>query len=351
VRTRDDLAAAFALIADEAEAYLAAPTPAGPARRRRRAIVWLAAAAVIVLVGAGGLWVRAQFTPAGTGPASGNGSALPLRSVLFTLPRSASFAIEQVSNRADEQLVDVRVDGVRHEVELWSPSASVDPQLDVDPRTAERVDINGRTGYYGCGGHASDPPACNPHLSTLAWRFGPDGWAQIFGRTSAATKTQLLRLARAMDFARTGPLRSPVAISAAPRGTRLSELDLGYRRPRSPHAWSFTAFYEAAGSVGGANEIGINVSTIPIPRHGGSGRAVEVGRHPGWWEPGDNHNEPSRLFVDAGHGRSILVIGGASSGAPIPRTVEAFGRVARSVRFAPDLADPRTWWDAETALP
>src|SRR3954468_1084248 len=119
MRTETDLLAAFDVIAEEAEFYLSSPAPDHEdAPHRRRAALFAAAAAIVVL-GAGGLWIRAELTPSrSSAPGGGDAAAFPVQTSLFTFATSPRLVVGDVDLAEDMQTWSVHVDGLPFSVAL-----------------------------------------------------------------------------------------------------------------------------------------------------------------------------------------------------------------------------------------
>lgn len=346
IRSERDIAAAFEEIADEVEDALAFTRPsvavATSARSAgRRWAAGLGAAAALVT---GLVVLHAQAGNKPAQPGGGNDERLPIRSQLFTLSRAKGVNLDRNPNidiGALEQTYNASVDDVAYEVDI-----ATDQHLqaggylypNTDPSTAEQVDINGATGYLGCSGHSSDPAGCQQNRLTLAWEIGDTYWVQIGAQNTAADRSRILRLARALDFARMRPLHVPVSLSSAPYGLPLESINLGWKTG-AVSKWSISLGYmnEPAG-VGSSSSVNIIVSSLPIPTERPNGRALTVDGHRAYLQP--NY----RLWVDAGNGRAILVI---RRGAKL----DDLTKIVRSVHIAADPDAPNTWPTAKAALP
>lgn len=361
MRTLTDLRGAFALLENDADAYAAhdeidaaeqpsrvfehaAGRRAGPRHHVGNA---LSAAALVTALTAGVLvWTSRDegATPPGGDPDAPVPTSLPFR--------IGDADLEITAANAAPGIVQVHLSdhGAGLEMNVYSAGAAYgESQFPVlqDAGAGEplpgltRHDVAGHLGYYGTFGDMSRvTPGTVDEIARhdLAWRYAPDSWVVLYRTTRPVADAEFFRVAESIDFDGRTALRFPVALDAAPPGSRLHGWDTSYRLGASP-----IAFYEPIAPSGDGKHIVINASRVPgVPY---PGEPVQVGERTGSWSADDH-----LLTVVLGTGVTVQVRGASGTDATSVTEDQAVA-IAAGITFAPDFGDPDTWFDVADALP
>lgn len=221
-------------------------------------------------------------------------------------------------------------------------------------RAGEPIDVRGKPGFY----RPDMPCHCSGEspISGLAWEYAPNTWALVqYFKTDvpvAEVKENLVRIATAVRFDKTTPLRVPFKVGYLPEGLQLTMGDM------------FTWDPDRAGA-----HLGLAPTDPDKPR-------LSIGM---FLFPGDRSDlpvgEPSVQDAPLGDGKMVLVNVGpfvvqlesyrGQSLAPAkpvtPSTerekptpglpVEDLVKIARSITAAGAPLDRSTWIDAAAAIP
>lgn len=395
-RTRADLDGAFALLERQADAYATAadetvramrptgdpvalvPHRRGNRGRLRTATVILAAAAVT-----GGIAVGVDQLAGTSGPSThrapvaapqseaGTSTAptQPPPSTTRHLPRALPFSVPASTGL---QIVGVHTMGPSAlGVELASRTDWLELSIN-GPGTGKllvfpgmhRVDVNGHRGYVSDGKTAiefgvrgPDDPAPGSGDPVVVWRYAPNSWATLSRTGGSDSESDLLAVARSVDFGGTTPMRSAISLEQAPSGMQLLLWGANYHLPVGQHPpydlsatpWGTSLQY---GPGGTANEVAITAvaagaeTNVPL-LDASTGQAVAVAGRSGFWSAAKH-----QLTLDLGDGahldiREVVTF----QGTPMTMTLAQLSAIAADVTLAPHPDQPDTWFDANTALP
>lgn len=296
----------------------------------------------------------------GSNPAGGSSAApepLPVRALVFSVdPAVAQVMFASVGDGGNVGGVHARVQeadvagtfGV-YRIHVSGPGVPLGAAL----AGLEHVTVNGSRGYYGCLGasHSStDVGTCNG--GTLVWHYTSNAWAMIVSEGRAATKPSLLRLADALDFSDSTPLRSPVTVHTSLGNAQLAAVDAAYRGQdgdapatlNSGPSWSFQAHYQLGG---GDEKLSISAGPGDVPFAKKSAERVSVNGHPGYWFGHTQHEgDPSnhQLLVDTGHVNVTIT-------APATWSLSRARELAAGITIVAHPDMPRSWPTVDTALP
>jgi hypothetical protein len=335
--TEEDLRATFGALEDEAPDLVGVVTGMAARRkrrttRRRRAGV-LTAVAVVV----------------GT-----------LAGVAFALPNHPDSPVVAASQDHDLWQFPFAVDAIPgHQVSYLSRggahqrawvTADDDPDSPVtllvfsagkyDPaaaRAGEPVVVNGKSGFY----RADMPCYCSgePPVTGLAWEYAPNAWALVQNEgTKPVDRAAALRIADAVRFDRSTPLRVPFRVGYLPGGLRpgTSDTQGSGSMPPLRHGVVLGAGVILAGATPQDPGVYIDIAG-PHPD-------LPVG------EPSAISGGPfgPRVMVNLGS-FAVQVGSGGHDGPNLP--MDELLRIARSITSAGDIDDLATWIEAEQAVP
>jgi hypothetical protein len=203
-----------------------------------------------------------------------------------------------------------------------------------DPAAAQAgtpVEVRGKPGFYRtdlpchCG---SDDPGPG-----VAWEYAPNTWALVRTGNSAGSKETMTRIAAAVRFDKTTPVRVPFRIGWLPEGFRLTAGDMFSWAP--PQA------------------------SADITLVSNDSKRLMFGVH--YWGPPTTVSDTSRHPVadpTLGRVRMEEALGGVSVDVgPFQVQLssdldkETVDRIARSITAAGDISDPRSWIPAVEAIP
>jgi hypothetical protein len=281
--------------------------------------------------------------PAGFG-ADANG--LQVQSLAFALDPSSGLDIVDVSteDRGRGSIQEVQVFGGAglYEIGVSSPGGA-SPLSSADPRA---VDVNGQPAHLGClGSERSTHGFRGCRIGGIAWQYAPGAWVTIAPDGPKAEPAELIRIARALDFTASTPVRVPFSIAAAPTGMSLFAVDAGYQAANGDGLasekpirsdWSVLVDYRPAASTDDVVIDAAPAKMFAVAR----GRAVTVDGHAARWNSVDHV-----LSVDIGTGLDLEIDG------PGTWTLDNASALAATIRTAPHPDDLTTWFDATDALP
>lgn len=341
--TEEDLRTAFGELAREAPDTDGVLARLGRLRRRRtlrRRTLGMAAVAVLVAsVAAGSVLV-----------------ANPDRPVAATAPPADTHAERfrfpfQVGELPGYQVVPRFLSGTGDSVAWITTPANLAADLTAEPyalhvfreggydptadRAGEPVQVNGKPGFYRDG--MSCRCSSGVGVPGIAWEYAPDSWALVQFPAPAASPTAvvppdirevLMGMATAVRFDRTTPLPLPFRIGYLPAGLRPS---LSNTASVFPVASRLSAHL----LLEGPGDRSLSVSVTPVHDDGRRvGEPVVL-----------DHLDGGKATVGINVGPLTVQLAGG--GYPIAE----LKRVAASIQPASDVTDPRTWLDAEDAVP
>jgi hypothetical protein len=196
-----------------------------------------------------------------------------------------------------------------------------------DPTTGEPVTVRGKHGFYRADMYGKES------MPGVAWEYAPDSWAELVtvsGMTPADAREAVLRMAGAVRFDRTTPLRVPFRVGYLPAGlqavapSRLPDDDLvgtGATVHMAGRAGSLTI---------SAGHFMATMSPVPVV----AGVPVSA--------------------IDSRTGRPVVAIVVGQLRARLTGTgisADELMKIARSITPAADVTDVTTWFDADKAIP
>lgn len=363
MRTLDDLRDAFEMLERSADSYSADVVPlqsVRAVRRRHRPSVWLTAAAVAAALAVTGTVVW-NATRTG-GPTQSGGAPAPLTAEQLTVPfRLASdtgltVVQTQVGGGQAFNLADRS-----HMLQLMLSGSQGQPYASSEP-----VDINGATGRYTDEANESHPPMATrapgatappegPWPREITWRYKPGAWATLQTQAGpTVSKSELLRIARGIDFTVSTELRSPMSVAAAPDALELTQVNLMPRAvgEEPPFDLKTTTWYADLMYTSADHRFGVEINATAAKRGNSSGlsvgpwtkdaTSVRVGTRSGYWSSSLN-----TLSVQLGDDSYLNILQtGAGGGLSESQLVD----IARTVTVVPEPQDRSTWLDAAKAL-
>lgn len=205
-----------------------------------------------------------------------------------------------------------------------------------DIRSGEPVDVRGKKGFFRgdakcfCSGSA---PAVG-----LAWEYAPNAWALVQNESpnlqqGLKEKPILLRIASAVAFERTTPLKLPYRVGYLPSGLRPGP-ESGSLNTATPGGIGGHVTLKGAG----AQDPGVTLMSSPA-----LGAGLAIG------EPTSEHSAFGEITVSINIGHSIVRVSTSDSPNRLPQLELA--KIANSIIPAADLNDVSTWFNAEDAIP
>jgi len=209
------------------------------------------------------------------------------------------------------------------------------------------VKVRGRSGFYSEG--STDPRESGPRLG---WSYAGSGSAAVScsPRTAedsgAAGRENLREIAESVTFERE-PVRLPFALATLPKGYVVQSItqvpSTGHTSVLLATSASETSTASLEVTYPGGEPAGAEVSPATIPV---DGRRGLLSRDP---------DRPT-LCLEVGDETACVTAGWSSPtagwGSAVPSSViTLLTDVASSMTYAPSLSDPRSWFDAATALP
>jgi len=197
------------------------------------------------------------------------------------------------------------------------PKGRYDPTAD---QAGEPVDVRGKHGFYrvDMDGKGSMPG--------VVWEYAPDSWAEVMfvGGTSPDPREAVLRIAGAVRFDRTAPLRVPFRVGYVPAGLQaVAPLDI-----------SFT------GRIGAQVDMAGNAGSLSIS----AGQIVKVTTSQLGQPVSTADPVTGRTVVEISFGQLTMRLTG------IGISTAELKKIARSITPA-DPDDRTTWFDADKAIP
>jgi hypothetical protein len=337
--TEEDLRDTFRALEREAPDVTGVLAALARARRRRtvrrRAVGVLAAASVAVVVAGGAALVGDLTGPSGPRPAMPP-AALHLNALEypFAVDESTGLEVDYRDARfVGASTADVGTGGtgpVRYpyRLDVLQTGRYVPPR----GQAGEPVQVNGMRGFYFPDFTYGYPENRSEGVPGVAWEYAQDSWATVRYQPEAPrsvppadVRETMLRIASAVRFDRTTPLRLPFRIGYLPAGLQPPE--------------GFPADMGA-----GPNNINAGFSLTSPAGWLSFYLVAPVGGPPPVGEPTVQHTSYDTVKVVANLGQFTVQVEGG--GYP-PDEVK---RVAQSITPA-DLHDESTWIDAEQALP
>lgn len=212
------------------------------------------------------------------------------------------------------------------------PAGGYDPTA---ARTGEPVQVNGKSGFYSV-----DLP-CHCSMGTpatgLAWEYAPNAWALVQNEAGSDDRDVMLRVASAVRFDRTTPLRVPFRVGHIPSGLRpgnSGSLGSGSMNTLTTGAIGANVVLEPTNPQDRGLSISMNGTRPDLP----------VG------EPVATNDPPFGPTVVVNLGTfAVQLSSHGPQGPTLP--LDELTTIARSITPAADLDDPSTWFDAEQAIP
>lgn len=339
--TEEDLRATLSALEHEAPDAVGILAALARARRRRtvrRRVVGVVAVAVVAAVVAGGSVLVGNLAD----PSGVDTAAPPADPTLeglrypFAVDESAGFRVLYGASRfAGAATATIGDPATRSDVEYpyllevigadgWAPP---------EGQAGEPVQVNGRTGFYREDFLYQYDTENTNGVPGVVWEYTPGAWAVLRYRPTepeavplADVRETLLRIAEAVRFDQTAPVRMPFQVGHLPAGLH-------------PGA-DFPADFNA-----GPSNVNASVSLV-----GNTGslniRMVEI--LDGMPAPGemDVDETPDGItFVRMNLGQFVLDLSSETF------SVDEMKKIAESISPAADLHDPNTWFDADKALP
>jgi hypothetical protein len=195
-----------------------------------------------------------------------------------------------------------------------------------DPATGEPVAVRGKHGFYRADmyGKASMPG--------VAWEYAPDSWAELVnvsGMAPADAREAVLRMADAVRFDRTTPLRVPFRVGYLPAGLQA----VAPARGPDVNLVGTGATVHMAGKAGSLTISAGHFMAALSPEPVVTGEPISVISQTG---------DPVVAIV-FGQLKAVLTGTGFSA--------DELMRIARSITPAADVTDATTWFDADKAIP
>lgn len=187
------------------------------------------------------------------------------------------------------------------------------------------VQVNGRPGYY------ASAQLARTSRPTLAWEYADNAWALVQGDwpTTAATRTEELRLARAVRFAQPNVFRVGFRLRAVPTGLHVDYANL------SVVGGGPTLDVELAERLGG--DAAVDLSLTPGELSGSAPPTTTIGGNPA--------RVDTRSITIARDGYLLSLSLTAHAGHATTATLH---RLAGNVVWAPDLGNLGAWFDGTT---
>jgi hypothetical protein len=356
MHTEDDLRATFSALEHQA------PDPVGTLagldrlRRRRtarRRVTGMVAVAAVTLALAGASLAARDLIghtpPAGPTTTANRPAGQPLE---------FRFAIDDIPGfRTYYQIADPRFG---HIAKVYASPNNEPPDSNAQPydvnvfeagkydptaaRAGDPIDVRGKPGFY----RPDMPCHCSGQspIAGLAWESAPNTWALVQltnheGHPAAEVKANLIRIAAAVRFDKTTPVRVPFRIGWLPDGLRLASGTVFTWDPN--HAGAILGLEPSTGDGPDLGVIALNDTHSSLP-------VGEPVVHDGLIDPG------SVVVVNIGPFQVQLTSNGSRGMVTTPDnrkpglTQEQLLRIARSITPAGDIRDPSTWIEASDAV-
>lgn len=178
-------------------------------------------------------------------------------------------------------------------------------------------------------------PISNDPLPSVAWEYAPDSWAVVQATTPATRElSRLLLVANAVRPGETSALRLPLRLGYLPAG-----LTARSASQNLVEVYGTTVTLADAADPERATSLNIQVWADNTPKEQADGaQPITVGGRPGTLYP----DGAAQIVLGT---RSIVIGLGGPRGSH-----EELMRVLAGVRWAPDVTDPSTWFDATTLV-
>jgi len=346
--TEEDLRATFGALehkAPDTAGVLARLARAKAQRTVGRRVVGVVAVAAVAAVVAGGSMLVGDLASTSSGgntaaSAVDPGHLNPLR-YPFAIDESSGLHVSYGDSRfagAANASIGTTPSDVSYLLEVceagrWTPPAD---------HGGEPVQVNGMNGFYRADFLYEYGIPNAKGVPGVVWEYAPGAWAVLRYRPTepeavppADVRETLLRIAAAVRFDRTTPVRLPFKVGYLPAGLHPAEdfpADMASVPDIAVPGNTETATSAALPLVGDAGSLSIQLARL------GKDHSIA---------PGDMEvSETSEgSYVVANVGPFGLLLSGKGFSA------EELKKVARSITPAADLLDTSTWFDAEQALP
>jgi hypothetical protein len=211
------------------------------------------------------------------------------------------------------------------------PRGGFDP---ADDQAGEPVQVNGKPGFY----RADMPCRCgvNVGVPSIGWEYASDSWALVqFPANSSGSdvvappdvREILMSMATAVRFDRTTPFRVPFRVGYLPPDLRPSASNRSSTRP-------VTGIVYVDVDLDGPGDRTLSVSTPGVTADPDApvGEPVVI-----------DNMLPLTVAIDVG--QVTMYVSGEGY------TADELKKVARSIRPVTDVENPKTWLDADNAIP
>jgi hypothetical protein len=198
-----------------------------------------------------------------------------------------------------------------------------DPTAD---QAGEPVDVRGKHGFYLAAGGLDGMPG-------VAWEYAPDSWARVIsleGMVSSDDREVMLRVAGAVRFDRTAPLRVPFRVGYLPAGLQAVAPD------GDADVTSVVRVGATVDMAGMAGALSISGGQFPASA---SLVPIQPGQPVATSDP-----QTGKPVVVISFGQLTVRLTG------IGFSTDELKKIARSITPA-DLDDLTTWFDADKAIP
>jgi hypothetical protein len=212
-----------------------------------------------------------------------------------------------------------------------------------DAAGGEPVQVRGKPGSYhtamACSCSYTDPDSAWPEVPGVAWEYAPDSWALVQyhgkgpeGRLPADLREMSLRIADAVRFDRTAPVRVPFRLGYLPAGVE-----------PAPEAIVVNSVYQGS--------LAARLDYVDGDRHLTIDANTALGEQ---YSTGQPIGEPVVIdYADSGLPPSVLIvlgqIGVQVSG--VGFSVDELKKIASSATAVGDVYDLASWFDAVEAIP
>lgn len=200
---------------------------------------------------------------------------------------------------------------------------------------AQRLKVGRHPGFYfACNGH--EKTKCSP---VLAWRYRPHAWAVVSSNDSTAAAA-LRDVAEAVRFTEQTPMRTAVALPYAPQQLPPVAIFAQYAHyPGATGGHRSLVFYGSPAHHAYAVEVAVSSGSLSAKQR--TGRPVTVDGRRGYLRR--SHGILTLDFTPASH--QVVEV------SSLYWTKSELTGFASQLRFAADLTDVHTWFDARSAVP
>lgn len=352
MRTLNDLEAVFETLEQQVDEYQAASQtapsakpdevfalhePAARVTHRRRGVLLTAAAVVAGLV-FGSLQFAHVFGGGGGGSAGGGPWVATSRALHFSIKASSDLTVVAADGRMNSSLGEggeLATVGGPHGRRYYVDIEPARPDVHLNFTDATQLEVQGHDAYYGCWS-ISDASGCD----VLAWQYATDAWVMVSSEGRTAPVSELQTVADALDLNGVTELKAPISLANAPRGLRLYELLLSY--PTATREWQYWVQYTDPNDEN--NGLAIHLDPGNVEPWTKDDEPVTIDGHPGYWST----MNAGTLILQIADGVQVSI--SAWENGPEMDLDEAT-QIVHSIRLAPQMDDPSTWFPVLDALP